>query len=226
METWHPLGVVGVISAFNFPVAVWSWNAAVALVCGDTVVWKPSDRTPLTAIACAALLARARATSVRPRGSHAAGPSARRDVGERSSTTPRVALLSAPGRSGWVAPWVRGSPRGSACLLELGGNNAAMVAPSADLDLAVRGIVFSAAGTAGQRCTSLRRVIVHSSVADELVARISSAYGQLKVGNPFDDGVLVGPLVERRARTRRIAGALDKARPTAGRRRAAANERR
>ncbi|MFD6061096.1 L-piperidine-6-carboxylate dehydrogenase [Rhodococcus wratislaviensis] len=215
METWHPLGVVGVISAFNFPVAVWSWNTAVALVCGDTVVWKPSDRTPLTAIACDALLARAARDVGAPAGIHALVQGAG-DVGERLVDDARVALVSATGsvRMGRaVGPRV--AARFGRCLLELGGNNAAVVAPSADLDLAVRGIVFSAAGTAGQRCTSLRRLIVHSSVADELVQRISSAYGQLKVGNPFDDGVLVGPLVNRSA-FEAMQTALDKARADGG----------
>lgn len=199
MEVWHPLGVVGVISAFNFPVAVWSWNAAVALVCGDPVVWKPSDLTPLTAIACDALLRRAAADTGAPDGVHrlvlGGGP-----VGERLVDDPRVALVSATGsvRMGReVGPRV--AARFGRCLLELGGNNAAIVAPSADLDLAVRGIVFAAAGTAGQRCTSLRRLIVHSSVADTVVERIAAAYGQLRVGDPFDDGVLVGPLIRERS---------------------------
>ncbi|MFE7419819.1 aldehyde dehydrogenase family protein [Rhodococcus sp. NPDC057529] len=215
METWHPLGVVGVISAFNFPVAVWSWNTAVALVCGDTVVWKPSDRTPLTAIACDALLARAARDVGAPAGIHALIQGAG-DVGERLVDDARVALVSATGsvRMGRaVGPRV--AARFGKCLLELGGNNAAVVTPSADLDLTVRGVVFSAAGTAGQRCTSLRRLIVHSSVADELVERISSAYGQLKVGNPFDDGVLVGPLVNRSA-FEAMQTALGKARADGG----------
>ncbi|WP_072687227.1 L-piperidine-6-carboxylate dehydrogenase [Rhodococcus marinonascens] len=215
METWHPLGVVGVISAFNFPVAVWSWNTALALVCGDTVVWKPSEQTPLTAIACDALLARAARDVGAPAGIHALIQGSA-DVGERLVDDPRVALVSATGsvRMGrTVGPRV--AARFGKCLLELGGNNAAIVAPSADLDLAVRGIVFSAAGTAGQRCTSLRRLIVHTSVADEVVERVASAYGQLKVGNPFDDGVLVGPLVNR-ASFEAMQTALDKARADGG----------
>jgi aldehyde dehydrogenase (NAD+) len=199
METWHPLGVVGVISAFNFPVAVWSWNTALALVCGDTVVWKPSDATPLTAVACAALLRRACVDVGADPAIHqlVQGSVA---VGEQLTDDPRVALVSATGsvRMGRaIAPRV--AARFGRCLLELGGNNAAIVAPSADLDLAVRGIVFSAAGTAGQRCTSLRRVIVASSIADELVDRVSAAYAQLRVGNPFEDGVLVGPLINANA---------------------------
>ncbi len=174
METWHPLGVVGVITAFNFPVAVWAWNTAIALVCGDTVVWKPSELTPLTALACQALAERA-ADDVgasrayqpvdpgRPRGRRAAG---RRPAGGAAQRD----RFGADGPAG-RAP---GGARFGRALLELGGNNAAIVTPSADLDLAVRGIVFSAAGTAGQRCTTLRRLIVHPSIADDLVERIVS----------------------------------------------------
>ena len=168
METWHPLGVVGVITAFNFPVAVWSWNTAIALVCGDTVVWKPSELTPLTALACQALLERAADDVGAPRAVSRLVLGGR-EVGERLVDDPRVALVSATGsvRMGQqVGPRV--AQRFGRALLELGGNNAAIVTPSADLDLAVRGIVFSAAGTAGQRCTTLRRLIVHRSVADAL----------------------------------------------------------
>ncbi|MEV0433600.1 aldehyde dehydrogenase family protein [Nocardia sp. NPDC050413] len=201
METWHPLGVVGVISAFNFPVAVWAWNTAIALVCGDTVVWKPSETTPLTALACHTLLRRAALeVGADPQVHQLVQGDA--TVGEALVDDPRVALLSATGSvrmGGIVAPRV--AARFGRCLLELGGNNAAIVAPSADLELAVRGIVFAAAGTAGQRCTTLRRLIVHSSVADQLVERLSSAYSQLPVGNPLDDGVLVGPLINERAYT-------------------------
>ncbi|WP_068276637.1 L-piperidine-6-carboxylate dehydrogenase, partial [Aldersonia kunmingensis] len=215
METWHPLGVVGVISAFNFPVAVWSWNTAIALVCGDTVVWKPSDATPLTAHACSALLRQACIDVDADPDVHQlvqGGP----DVGERLVDDPRVALLSATGsvRMGrTVAPRV--AARFGRCLLELGGNNGAIVTPSADLDLAVRGIVFSAAGTAGQRCTTLRRLIAHTSVADELTERIAAAYRQLRVGDPFDDGVLVGPLINARG-FEAMQTALDKARSDGG----------
>ncbi|MEU9123124.1 aldehyde dehydrogenase family protein [Streptomyces sp. NPDC048506] len=200
-ETWHPLGVVGVISAFNFPVAVWSWNTAVALVCGDTVVWKPSELTPLTALACAALLDRAAGETGAPAAVHRL-VLGHRETGERLVDDARVALVSATGsvRMGRaVAPRV--AARFGRCLLELGGNNAAVVTPSADLDLAVRGIVFSAAGTAGQRCTSLRRLIVHEDVADRLQEKIVHAYEQLPVGNPFEDGTLVGPLVSPAAHT-------------------------
>jgi L-aminoadipate-semialdehyde dehydrogenase len=210
METWHPLGVVGVITAFNFPVAVWAWNSAVALVCGDTVVWKPSELTPLTAIACQALIERA---------AHDVGaPPAvcqlimgAREVGELLVDDPRVALVSATGsvRMG-AAVGPRVAQRFGKALLELGGNNAAIVAPSADLDLAVRGIVFSAAGTAGQRCTSLRRVIAHTSVVDTLVDRIVTAYRSLPVGDPSADGTLVGPLIHETA-YRDMVGALEQA---------------
>ncbi len=190
METWHPLGVVGVITAFNFPVAVWAWNTAVALVCGDTVVWKPSELTPLTALACQALLTRAAVDVGAPPGlsSLLLGGA---DLGEQLVDDPRIALLSATGsvRMGrQVGPRV--SRRFGRVLLELGGNNAAIVTPSADLELAVRGIVFAAAGTAGQRCTSLRRLIVHRSVADDVVARVAAACRQLPIGDPFAPGTL------------------------------------
>jgi aldehyde dehydrogenase (NAD+) len=215
METWHPLGVVGVITAFNFPVAVWSWNTAIALVCGDTVVWKPSELTPLTALACQALIERAADDVGAPREVSRLIQGGR-EVGERLVDCPRVALLSATGsvRMGQqVGPRV--AQRFGKALLELGGNNAAIVTPSADLDLAVRGIVFSAAGTAGQRCTTLRRLIVHSSVADELVERIVSAYRQLPVGDPAADGTLVGPLIHETA-YRDMVRALEKARADGG----------
>ncbi len=215
METWHPLGVIGVITAFNFPVAVWAWNTAIALVCGDTVVWKPSELTPLTALACQALIERA-ATDVGASAHISRLVQGGREVGERLVDDPRVALLSATGsvRMGQqVGPRV--AQRFGKALLELGGNNAAIVTPSADLDLAVRGIVFSAAGTAGQRCTTLRRLIVHSSVADELVGRIANAYRQLPIGDPAADGTLVGPLIHETA-YRDMVGALEQARADGG----------
>jgi len=215
MENWHPLGVVGVITAFNFPVAVWAWNTAVALVCGNTVVWKPSELTPLTAVACQALLERACADVGAPPavGRLVLGE---REVGEKLVDDPRVSLVSATGsvRMGReVGPRV--AARFGRVLLELGGNNAAVVTPAADLDLAVRGIVFSAAGTAGQRCTTLRRLIVHSSIADELVSRIVKAYEQLPVGDPFRGGTLVGPLIHTRA-YRDMVGALQQAQAEGG----------
>jgi aldehyde dehydrogenase (NAD+) len=199
METWHPAGVVAVISAFNFPAAVWSWNTALALVCGDSVIWKPSELTPLTSLACAALLDRAIAEQGAPEGLHQLVLADRDDSAALLDDT-RVAVVSATGseRMGaQVGPRV--AARFGRTILELGGNNAAIVAPSADLDLALRGIVFAAAGTAGQRCTSMRRVIAHTSVVDQLVERIGQAYSGLPVGNPFDDGTLVGPLINQAA---------------------------
>ena len=215
MEQWHPLGVVGVISAFNFPVAVWSWNTALALVCGDAVVWKPSEKTLLTALACQALLTEAARRVGAPEAisSLVLGGA---EVGEALVDDPRVALISATGSTRMgraVAPRVAG--RFGRLLLELGGNNAAIVAPSADLDLAVRGIVFSAAGTAGQRCTTLRRVIAHSSIADELVARLKAAYETLPIGSPLGEGTLVGPLIDKAA-YEGYATALEKAQANGG----------
>ena len=195
METWHPLGVVGVISAFNFPAAVWSWNAAIALVCGDTLVWKPSPMTPLTAAACSALLDRAAADCGAPANLNVLVV-ADAEAGQTLVDSPDVALLSATGseRMGAaVAPRV--AARFGRVLLELGGNNAAVVAPSADLELAARGITFAAAGTAGQRCTSMRRLIVHEDVADALVGRLAAIFAGLRIGDPLADGTLVGPLI-------------------------------
>ncbi len=213
METWHPRGVVAVISAFNFPAAVWSWNTAIALVCGDPVIWKPSETTPLTSLACTALLDRAIADSGAPADLHQL-LLADRDAAAALLDDPRVALVSATGseRMGReIAPRV--AARFGETLLELGGNNAAIVTPSADLDLTVRGIVFSAAGTAGQRCTTMRRVIVHSSIADALVERLVAVYGTLRIGDPNDDGTLVGPLINQAAHDRMQA----RDRPGAGR---------
>jgi aldehyde dehydrogenase (NAD+) len=215
MEQYHPLGVVGIISAFNFPVAVWSWNAALALVCGDAVVWKPSEKTLLTGLACQALLAEA-ARRVGAPAAVAALVLGAAEVGQALVDDSRVALISATGSTRMgrvVAPRVAG--RFGRLLLELGGNNAAIVAPSADLDLTVRGIVFSAAGTAGQRCTSLRRVIAHSSIVEELVVRLKAAYQTLPIGSPLADGTLVGPLVDA-ASYAAYAAALGKAQADGG----------
>ncbi|AEF40469.1 L-piperidine-6-carboxylate dehydrogenase [Hoyosella subflava] len=195
METWHPLGVTAVITAFNFPVAVWAWNTAIALVCGNPVVWKPSEQTPLTALACDSLLKKAFAETRTDPRLHSVLPGGRA-VGEALIDDTRTALVSATGsvRMGReVAPRV--AARFGKTLLELGGNNGAIVAPTADIDLAVRGIVFAAAGTAGQRCTTLRRLIVHESIADEVTERVAKAYSTLRIGNPFSSGVLVGPLI-------------------------------
>ncbi|MER5673723.1 L-piperidine-6-carboxylate dehydrogenase [Pseudonocardia alni] len=214
-ETWHPLGVVGVISAFNFPAAVWSWNTALALVAGDAVVWKPSELTPLISIATAHLLDRAIDRVGAPTALHRL-VLADRAGGERLVDDARVALVSATGSTRMgreVGPRV--AARFGRSLLELGGNNATVVAPSADLDLALPGIVFAAAGTAGQRCTTLRRLIVHTDLADELVERLVGAYGRLPIGDPFDEGTLVGPLVDERAATA-MADALERAQAEGG----------
>ena len=197
MEQWHPLGPVAVISAFNFPMAVWAWNAMLALVCGDSVVWKPSEKAPLCAIAAHRMVERAIAeTEGAPHGlsSLLIGGA---DVGEALSTDARYPLVSATGsvRMGKAVGGVVGGRLGR-CLLELGGNNAAIVAPSADLELAIRGIVFAAAGTCGQRCTTLRRLIVHRSRIDELTERLRAAYATLAIGDPREPGVLVGPLID------------------------------
>jgi aldehyde dehydrogenase (NAD+) len=215
-ETWHPLGPVAVISAFNFPVAVWSWNAALALVCGDPVIWKPSERTPLTALACMSLLARA----AERHGGVPAGLAelviGGADRAVQLSEDPRVSLVSATGSTQMgkeIAPRI--AARLGRSLLELGGNNAAIVAPSADLDLVVRGVLFSAVGTAGQRCTSLRRLIVHESIADELVGRLAAAYRSVPVGDPREPGTLVGPLIGGDS-FERVAAALADARADGG----------
>jgi len=195
METWHPLGVVGVISAFNFPVAVYSWNTALALIAGDTVVWKPSGTTVLSALATNALLARAVAESGAPAGIHQLIVTDRTGA-QRLIEDQRVALVSATGsvRMGReIAPKV--AERFGRTILELGGNNGAIIAPSADLDLALRGIVFAAVGTAGQRCTSMRRLIVHESIAEELTAKLVAAYSSLSIGLPLEEKNLVGPLI-------------------------------
>ncbi|QEE27942.1 aldehyde dehydrogenase family protein [Terriglobus albidus] len=200
METWHPLGVVGVISAFNFPVAVWSWNAALALVCGNAVVWKPSEKTPLTALATQALFERAAAKF----GGVPAGLSTLLvgdgGLGQMLVDSPSVSLVSATGSTAMgraVAPRLAG--RFARAILELGGNNAAIVCPSADLDLALRAIAFSAMGTAGQRCTTLRRLIVHDTIYDNLVARLKKVYHSVVIGDPRKTGTLVGPLIDARA---------------------------
>ncbi|MER8590647.1 aldehyde dehydrogenase family protein [Mesorhizobium sp. M1182] len=201
METWHPLGVVGVISAFNFPVAVWSWNAALALVCGDAVVWKPSEKTPLTALACEAIFARAvkRFGADAPQGL-APVLIGDRAVGEILVDHPKVPLVSATGSTRMgrdVGP--RLAKRFARAVLELGGNNAGIVCPTADLDMALRAIAFGAMGTAGQRCTTLRRLFVHESVYDQLVPRLKKAYESVSVGNPLETSALVGPLIDKAA---------------------------
>ncbi|MCY1287285.1 Succinate-semialdehyde dehydrogenase [NADP(+)] [compost metagenome] len=198
-ETWHPLGVVGVISAFNFPVAVWSWNAALALVCGNPVVWKPSEKTPLTALACQALFERVAKNFSEAPAHLSQVVIGAREAGEALVDDPRVALVSATGSTRMgreVAPRV--AARFARSVLELGGNNAMILAPSADLDLAVRAILFSAVGTAGQRCTTLRRLIAHESVKAEIVERLKAAYAKVRIGHPLE-GNLVGPLIDRQS---------------------------
>jgi aldehyde dehydrogenase (NAD+) len=216
METWHPMGPVGVISAFNFPVAVWSWNAALALVCGDPVIWKPSEKTPLTAMACMVVMRRALARFGDAPDGLVQLVIGGADVGAALVASTDVPVISATGstRMGSVVGPVVAARFGRA-ILELGGNNAMIVAPSADLDMAVRAIVFSAVGTAGQRCTSLRRLIVHASIKDDLVARLVRAYASLQVGDPRVAGTLIGPLVDVAARDRMLA-ALDAARAQGG----------
>ena len=199
-ESWHPLGPIGLITAFNFPVAPWAWNAALALVCGNSLLWKPSEKTPLTALACQALLERAMADfgDEAPQGLSQV-IIGEREAGERLVDDPRVALVSATGstRMGHeVGPRV--AARFGRSILELGGNNAMILAPSADLDMATRAILFSAVGTAGQRCTTLRRLIVHESIKDEVVTRLKKAYAGVSIGNPLE-GKLVGPLIDRQA---------------------------
>jgi aldehyde dehydrogenase (NAD+) len=200
METWHPLGVCGVISAFNFPVAVWCWNAALALVCGDSVVWKPSEKTPLTALATLAIAQRA----LDRFGDAPEGLLelliGERAIGELLVDDTRIKVLSATGSTAMgraVAPRLAG--RFARAILELGGNNAAIVAPSADLNLALRGIAFAAMGTAGQRCTTLRRLFVHESVYEALVPQLIQVYAKVAVGDPRTPGTLVGPLIDRAA---------------------------
>jgi len=198
MEQWHPLGPVGIITAFNFPVAVWSWNAALALVCGDPVLWKPSEKTPLTALAVEALVRRA----VERFGGAPTGLSTvligGREIGEMLVDDARVPLVSATGSTAMghiVGP--RLARRFARAILELGGNNASIVCRSADLDLALRAIAFAAVGTAGQRCTSLRRLFVHRDVYDALVARLKQVYATVQIGNPLtSSAVLVGPLID------------------------------
>ena len=216
METWHPLGPCAVITAFNFPVAVWSWNTALALVCGDPVIWKPSEKTPLTAMASMKIMERAlKRFGDAPEGLCQlviGGP----EIGEALVNSKDVPIVSATGSTrmgGIVGPKV--SARFGRPILELGGNNAMIVAPSADLDMAVRAIVFSAVGTAGQRCTSLRRLIAHNSIKSDLVGKLTKAYASLPIGDPRKSGVLVGPLIDHASRDR-MQAALEKAKSEGG----------
>ena len=200
-ETWQPLGPVGIISAFNFPVAVWCWNAAIALVCGDSIVWKPSEKTPLTALACQNIFDRA-AEKFKAAGHDIPDNLSQtiiggREVGQAMVDHAAFPLISATGS----VPMGRAvgeavARRLGRSLLELGGNNAMVIAPSADLDMAVRAILFGAVGTAGQRCTTTRRLIVHEDIYDELLPALVKAYGQVRIGDPLDENTLVGPLID------------------------------
>jgi aldehyde dehydrogenase (NAD+) len=220
METWHPLGVTGIISAFNFPVAVWSWNAALALVCGNSTIWKPSEKTPLTAIATHAIFEKA-VKRYNVQGGKAPANLATlliggRDIGEILVDHPKVPLISATGSTAMgrtVGPRV--AARFGRSILELGGNNAAIVGPTADLDLTLRGVAFSAMGTAGQRCTTLRRLFVHESVYDTLVPRLIKAYGSVTIGNPLEAGNLIGPLIDKGS-FERMQRALEAAKANGG----------
>ncbi|MFT4704303.1 MAG: aldehyde dehydrogenase (NAD+) [Bradymonadia bacterium] len=200
MEQWHPLGPIAVISAFNFPMAVWAWNAMLGFVCGDSVVWKPSEKTPLCAIAAHRMVELAMQNTPGVPKTLSSVVVGAADIGASLAADDRFPLVSATGSvpMGKRVAAVVGGRLGRA-LLELGGNNAAIVTPSADIDLALRGIVFAAAGTCGQRCTSLRRLIVHESLVDALTEKLVAAYGTLSIGDPREDGVLVGPLVDEAA---------------------------
>ena len=220
METWHPLGPTLIISAFNFPVAVWAWNAALALVCGNSTIWKPSDKTPLTALATQAIFERA---VQRYRDAGHTAPDGlstvligRADVGASLTADARIPLISATGstRMGRMVGEAA-AKRFARSILELGGNNAAIIAPSATLEMVERAVTFSAVGTAGQRCTTLRRLIVHTSIYDTLVPRLKAVYGKLRIGNPLDAGTLVGPLIDKAAFDS-MRAALDAARDTGG----------
>ena len=200
MEQWHPLGVVAVISAFNFPVAVWSWNAALAAVCGDATVWKASEKTPLTAIAVTKIAERVcRETGADP-AIFTLLMGDRKTVGQKLSADKRIPLISATGSTQMgvhVAQTVHG--RLGKTIMELGGNNALIVCPSADLEMATQSIFFGAVGTAGQRCTSTRRVIMHESIADKVRKKLLAAYKSLRIGNPLDRQTMMGPLIEKNA---------------------------
>ena len=201
MEQWHPLGVVGVISAFNFPVAVWSWNAALAAVCGDATIWKPSEKTPLTAIAVTKIAERVcRATGADPAIFHSADRRSRNRWAKAGRGSAHSARLRDRFGARWessVAKTVHG--RLGRTIMELGGNNALIVCPSADLEMATQSIFFGAVGTAGQRCTSTRRVIMHESVADKVREKLLAAYKSVPIGNPLDEKTLMGPLIDSHA---------------------------
>ncbi|MES2443056.1 MAG: aldehyde dehydrogenase family protein [Pseudomonadota bacterium] len=212
-ELWHPLGPVAVISAFNFPVAVWAWNACLALVCGDSVLWKPSEKTPVTAWAVQALFDSVAADAPAGLCQLVTGG---REAGAALAGDSRIPLVSATGSVAMGRAVARTvAERLGRSLLELGGNAATIVAPSADLDLAVRAIAFGAAGTTGQRCTTMRRLIVHESLYDTLLPRLKKAFASLRIGDPRDPAVLIGPMIDSAAVTA-MAAALDRARAEGG----------
>jgi aldehyde dehydrogenase (NAD+) len=221
METWHPLGPTLIISAFNFPVAVWAWNSTLALVCGNSTIWKPSEKTPLTALATQAIFERAVKRYLDAGNAAPGGLSAvvlgRGDVGAALTNDARIPLVSATGstRMGRMVGEAA-AKRFARAILELGGNNAAIIAPSANLEMVERAVTFSAVGTAGQRCTTLRRLVVHASVYDALVSRLKTIYGKLRIGNPLTEGTLVGPLIDKQAFDQ-MQTALSSARAAGGR---------
>ncbi|MCF0057324.1 aldehyde dehydrogenase family protein [Dyadobacter sp. CY356] len=214
-EQWQPLGIVGIISAFNFPVAVWSWNAMLAWICGDVCIWKPSEKTPLTAIACQNIIQIVLKNNHLPEGISCIVTGGRA-VGEYLADDNRIALVSATGstRMGKAVGEAVARRLGKS-LLELGGNNAIIVTPSADLNVAIPGIVFGAVGTAGQRCTSTRRLIVHSDIYEEIKNRLIKAYAQLRIGNPLDENNHVGPLIDKIA-VENYEAAIEKIRKEGG----------
>lgn len=214
-EQWHPMGAIGVITAFNFPVAVWAWNSALAAVCGDTVIWKPSEMTPLTAVAVQHIANRVTADHGLPQGIFSLTVGAR-EIGEAMTNDERLPLISFTGsvKTGKaVARTLAG--RLARAILELGGNNGIIVTEHADLDLALRGILFGSVGTAGQRCTTTRRIIMHSSIAPQLTERLVNAYKQVPIGNPLDDDTLMGPLVDERS-VNNMMSAIETARAQGG----------
>ncbi len=214
-EQWHPLGIVGIISAFNFPVAVWSWNSMLAAVCGDVCVWKPSEKTPLSAIACQQLMAQVLQSNNLPEGIFCL-INGDYKVGEWMTQDNRVPLISATGstRMGKIVGQTVGARLGKS-LLELGGNNAIILSQHANLDLAIRAVLFGAVGTAGQRCTTTRRLIMHSSVYDKFKETLVKAFGQLTIGDPLNPKNLVGPLIDKDA-VNAYLNAIEKAKQEGG----------
>lgn len=214
-DQYHPLGIVGIISAFNFPVAVWCWNTALAWICGDVCIWKPSEKTPLTAVACQKIAAEVFAENNVPEGvcSVVIGDA---EIGKLMTNDKRVPLVSATGstRMGRAVAETVGKRLGKS-LLELGGNNAVIIAPSADLELVIPGVVFGAVGTAGQRCTSTRRLIIHDSIYDKVKDILVKAYGQIKIGNPLDESNHMGPLIDQDA-VATYKAAIDKVKAEGG----------